>query len=443
MHFARKGSNVRHTLRLAFLCWLVLTASAAAQTLEDTLRQHVREGIDDSEEKARKQREEEERKRKQAEHEAHPPPPKKEPAQKPATPEPPPTSGSSVKIDFGSDGDPLAQQAQPGPKLPLRVLGQHFQLDVTLGGGYRGWLPQQYRAVSVDVGNYATWNIDVKAKIYFVSLRRGYYESNGVAPPRTDEGAVASQVAKYAPKAVRLLGILGVPISPAWEPQIRYESHAFETRAVPSQDVCVVGRDVAANFDPATCKGTRNELRILSAFETFVAGVRYDHSRSDSPVVGNEVGKIPPIFFGIGLMQYRKPYQVNVGSVTANEFLFDGRFRGVGLALGTNLGGGVNNFFVDVDAQLGAGEVSLTDKLTLNALIPSGYTIGYVQGTATLGYRLALFKGPPTLLLVPVVSAGGASFFLVSTNGNDKNSTSPSVNWDLLWTAQASLLLPL
>jgi hypothetical protein len=186
-----------------------------------------------------------------------------------------------------------------------------------------------------------------------------------------------------------------------------------------------------------------DELKMISGFETLVAGVRYDHSKSGTPVVGPKVGKIPPIFFGLGLMQYRKPYQVNVDGVTLDDYLFDSRFRGIGLALGTELGGGVDNFFVEIDAQLGAGEVSLSDHLKLNQVVPNGYTIGYLQGTATLGYRLALIHAAPTLTLVPVIGLGGADFFLVATNADAKDAPSPSVNWDFLWTAQVSLLLPL
>ncbi len=414
-------------------------AGARAQTLKQQLQQHVREGIEKSDEAERKRKQQEqaeaERKRKQQQAAAAP-----KPTQKPAGKSQQVASGvPGLKLDL-TPQDPLQQAPQKGPELPLRVMGKNFKLDVTLGGGYRGWVPQQYRAVHVDVGNYATWNIDVKAKIYFLNVRKGYYESNGVAPPRTEEGAVASKVANYAPKAVKLLGILGVPISPAWEPQIRYESRAFETRAVPNRQVCVVDR--AASGDVMGCQGTSGELKMISAFETLVAGVRYDHSRDSSPVVGARTGKIPPIFFGVGLMQYRKPYQVNVNGFTLDDYLFDSRFRGIGLAGATELGGGVNNFFAELDLQLGAGQVSLTDKLTLNSVIPNGHAIGYLEGTATLGYRLALFRGPPTLIFAPVITAGGATFFLASTSDNP-DATSPAVNWDFLWTAQASLLLPL
>ena len=36
---------------------------------------------------------------------------------------------------------------------------------------------------------------------------------------------------------------------------------------------------------------------------------------------------------------------------------------------------------------------------------------GSVQGTASLGYRLPLIRAAPTLIFVPQVKAGGASFF--------------------------------
>jgi hypothetical protein len=277
-------------------------------------------------------------------------------------------------------------------------------------------------------------------------LRRGYYESNGAAAPRTEEAAVAAQIGSYAPKAAWLLGVIGIPISKAWEPQIRYESRAFDTKAVPKREVCVVPRK--AEFDLDTCMGTTEPLKIISTFETFVAGVRYDHGKTGSVVVERKGSKIPPLFFGIGLMQYRKPYQVNVDGFVLEELLFNGRFRGAGLALGADFVGGLDRFFADVDVQLGLGEVSLTDELTLNEVVsealPTSPLIGYVQGSGGLGYRLTLIHAAPTLILVPQVRLGGASFFLVNTETQQgEESTSPSVNWDLLWTAQISLLIPL
>jgi hypothetical protein len=375
------------------------------------------------------------------------------PTSEPATPTPEPAQEPAaepdlqVGFDSSDDEAPPREEKPRGPKLPVRVLGKDLRLDITPGIGYRGWYPQQYDLVSVDVASYFTWNIDVKAKLFgWLSLRRGYYESNGVSAPRTEEAAVAAQVGTFAPKAVWLLGVIGVPISKAWEPQIRYESRAFETRARPSEEVCVIPRSAPEDLDLDMCVGTTEDLKIISTFETFVAGVRYDHGKTGGVVLQNKGSKIPPVFFGVGLMQYRKPYQLNIDGFTLDQYLFDGRFRGAGLALGADFGGGIDNFFSEVDAQLGLGEVSLTKRITINELVPPGQLIGYLQGTASIGYRLPIIRGAPTLIFVPMAKLGGATFFLVDTKKEETDegtSTSPSVNWDLLWTVQASLLIPL
>lgn len=421
-----------------------------AQTLKDTLKQHVDEGIDKSEEKARERQEREKKKeeeKKKAEQEALAQPQPAQPEPKPeAKPQQTPEQKPDIEFSFNSNDDAEPEKKkEEGPKLPVRVLGEDVKLDITLGGGYRGWYPQQYDAVDIDVANYATWTIDVKAKLFkFLALRRGYYESNGAAAPRTEEAAVAAKIGSYAPKAAWLLGVIGVPISKAWEPQIRYESRAFDTRAIPNRPVCVVPRGAPENA--MDCPGSAADLKIISSFETFVAGVRYDHSKSGSIVVEQKGSKIPPIFFGIGLMQYRKPYQLNVDGFTLDDYLFDGRFRGAGLALGADFGGGLDRFFGDVDMQLGLGEVSLTDSITLNELVPGDKLIGYVQGSAGIGYRWPIIRAAPTLILVPQARIGGASFFLVDTSSDETDmgtTTSPSVNWDLLWQVQLSLLIPL
>ena len=422
---------------------LALTATfaapASAQTLKENLQQHMQQGIEEEKKKN------EEQERREAEEAQKPKPKPKPEAAPPPEAKAAPPGENAIQFSFDSRDsapEPEAPQKPDQPQLPIRVIGKNLQLDVIVGAGYRGWLPQSYQAVDVKVGNYATWSIDVKAKFFhLVSLKRGYYESNGVASPHTEDAAVAAKIGSYAPKAMRALGILGVPISKAWEPQVRYEAYGFETRALPEKNVCIVDR--SASGSATGCPGTMGELKIVSAFETLVAGVQYDHSKSDATVVGPKTGKIPPIFFGVGLMQYRKPYQVNVNGNALTDYLFDSRFRGIGLALGTEFGGGVDRIYGDVSVQLGAGEVSLSDHLKLNDVIPNGYTIGYVQGTATVGYRLALLHVAPTLILQPSVSLGGADFFLVATNNPDDKAPSPSVNWDFLWSAQVSLLLPL
>lgn len=446
---------IRRLARCALTCFVVSSAvPAAAQTLRDTLKEHVEEGLDESKEKQRERHEEESKtaeKKKAAR-----PTPSAEPAKAEAAP---PASDAAAKpktkkpegetlfsFDSKRDEPPSVEDLakKDEPTLPVRVIGKDLRLDIEIGAGYRGWVPQQYDAVDVDVGSYFTWTIDVRARLFnLINIRRGYYESNGLSGPRTDEAAVAAQIGQYAPKAAWLLGAIGVPISKAWEPVVKYESRAFDTRARPRQDVCVVARDA----DPDTldaCPGMMGDLRIVSGFETFVAGVRYDHAKQGSAVVTKRKAKFPPIFFGVGLMQYRKPYQITIGTSTLDDYLFDGRFRGAGLALGTDLGGGIDQFFADLDMQLGLGEVSLLESLKLNDLAPDDWLIGYMQGTATVGYRWPMIRAAPTLILVPTLTGGGASFFFFETNPapGEEGTTAP-VNWDFLWAVRVSLLVPL
>jgi hypothetical protein len=403
-------------------------SDARAQTMKDALKEHVREGVERSKERKRKKREASQRDEQ-------------------------PARGTQVPLsEAGAEPGAAAPEPAPAPPptrpererdeetLPIRIFGKNAQFDLSVGFGYHGWFPQQYRAADVEIGSYMTGSIELKAKLFgWLSLRRGRYESNQIAGPRTEEAAVAAQVGQYAPKAVWLLGILGVPISKAWEPQVRYEARAFETRATPTSSVCVVDRD--APEDAIECPGTRGELKVISSFETFVAGVRYDASKSGSPVLTQHGSKTPPLFFGVGLMQYRKPYQLTLDGFTLDDYLFDARFRGAGLAFATEFAGGIDRFFGELDAQLGLGEVSLTDSLTLNELVPDDGLIGYLQGTATAGYRWAFIHGPPTVILVPVIKAGGATFFVIDTQGDDDEGVSPTLNWDFLWSVQATLLI--
>lgn len=457
------------------VAWAVTLGAAPpalAQTFKDKLKSEVREGMDEAREK-RKRAEERERqeqaereRQEQAEREreereraggekAPVEPREPAPAPKPAPDKPdkpdkaePKESERENTISFtiGDVAEELSKPPDPNaPKLPVRVFGENLRIDLQLGFGYRGWYPQQYDAVDVDVGNFATWNVNVKAKIFkWLVLRRGYYEANGLSAPRTEEAAVTAQIGSYAPKAVWLLGVIGVQISKAWEPVVRYETRAFATRAYPRQNVCVVDRD-ASESDTESCPGTMGDLRIVSGFETLVLGVRYDHSRSGEATVTQHVrNKVPPLTFGLAYMAYRKPYQLTFDGVTLPEYLFDARFRGLGVAAGTELGGGYNRFFGGVDVQVGLAEVSLTNATTLNEIIPGDHLIGYVQGNAVLGYTWPILNGPPTLILVPQIEFGGASFFTFDTKVTEgEDGATLPVNWDILYSAQVSLLVPL
>ena len=402
---------------------------AHSQDVRDVVRQHLDQELEDKPQRSKAQ-------------------PKPRNEAQPTTPAPEQAAGpisdpdASLQFSVSTDSQP-ATPANPGLPLPQRVFGKQLRIDLSVGGGYRGWLPQQFPHVAVDVGAYYVWTIEVKAKIFsFLNLRRGYYESNALAGPRTEEAAVAAQAASYVPKVAWVLGVLGFPLFKAWEPILRYESRAFHTEAHPKQPVCVVTEGVAG--DLSSCTRSTTALRMTSGFETLVAGVRYDQSKESSPVLETRTSKLPPITFGIGLMSYRKPYQVNVNGNTLDGYLFDGQFRGAGIMLGTDVGAGPDEFFVNVDAQVGLGEVKLTKSLSLNSLAPEDWLMGYVQGNATVGYYLPLLRAAPTLMFVPKATLGGASFFFFKTRQRaGEMSDAASANWDLLWAVNALLILSL
>ncbi len=131
---------------------------------------------------------------------------------------------------------------------------------------------------------------------------------------------------------------------------------------------------------------------------------------------------------------------MTVGGSTLPDVLFDARFQGAGLALASNIGGGINRLFLEGDVQVGAGRVKLANDLTLNELAPEDWLIGYVQGNLTAGFRWALIKGPPTIFLTPILTAGGASFHFINTKAGAKDSAdAPSLNWDFMWSGRMAL----
>ncbi len=415
-------------------CWLVLilplaaalAAPAAAQSVDDIVREHVSDELE-----------------KKPKHDDRDKDGDKKPKRDKNSEHKPSKSKPAASSSNEREPEPEPAPRDLGPPLPQRIFGDDWRFDIQVGIGYRGWLPQQYPLVKVQAGSYYIWNIDVKAKLFkFLSLRRGYYESNALNGPRTDEAAVAAQVGSYVPKAAWLLGVIGFPFFKIWEPIIRYESRAFHTEANPRRPVCVVRPDVAD--DLSLCTRSRDTLRMTSGFETLVLGVRYDRNKDPSAVLARRDTKFPPITFGIGLMSYRKPYQVTVNENTLDDLLFDGRFRGAGLAGGIEIAGGPDRFHVNADVQFGLGEVKLLRGLTLNSLAPEDWLIGYVQGNVTLGYHLPLVRAAPTLMLVPQVTAGGASFFFfkpIQKEGEDADAA--TANWDFLWSVNAALVLSL
>jgi hypothetical protein len=436
------------------------TPSVRAQSIRETVRDHLSEGLD-------AQRPE-----------PKPSGKKKKKAPKTAAPSAPVTAGEGEpgprqKSDAAAHGQaataaaaarrtpaasvrpvpspvrdaatPAVPPVAPEERLPLRLFGKNFELDTKLGGGIRGWYPEQYALVRVDPASYLTWSLDLKAKLFgFLRLHRGYYESNGLRGPRTKGAVVARDVGQFVPKAAWLLGTLGVPLGRRWETMVSYETRSFVTRARPSAPVAIADRKSPASMDLAQLPRSDQALEFVSGFETLVLGVRYFFERGNAGLVGDVSGPIPPMYLGVGFTQYSKPYQVKVGDDTLDEILFNGRFRGVGLAYGFATSRHIDVPYLSLDSQLGLGEVSLLDQLTVNELLPEDWLIGYLQGNVTLGYILPLLRTRPTPLLTGELTAGGATFFYFQIQDGDEQ-TSPTLplNWDLFWAAHVSLTLPL
>jgi hypothetical protein len=171
--------------------------------------------------------------------------------------------------------------------------------------------------------------------------------------------------------------------------------------------------------------------------------VRYDQGRD--PERDPSAAKLPPLLFGIGLLSYRKPYQVNVNGDTLEGYLFDGRFRGAGLQLGVDFNRGPDKLSISVDAQLGLGDVRLTSDVSLSSLAPENWWMGYVVGNANISYGWPLYRGVPTIVFVPSAALGGASFFFFKTKPDrgQEGSDVAAANWDLLWSVYASLVVSL
>jgi hypothetical protein len=454
-----RGCNARAWLGLALKRFRVLTFawvagslafgvpySARAQSIRDAVREHVGEGLESGRDGAPPARPPEKKKKKKPAKAARSPRPPASVSPTPAGSTPSPNVAHADAAGGAAAGQAdVARSGANEEKLPKRVFGKNFELDAKVGAGIRGWYPEQYPLVGVDHASFLTWSVDLKAKLFgFLRLHRGYYESNGLKGPRTQGAVVARDVGRLVPKAAWLLGTLGVPISRRWETMVSYEARSFATRARPASPVAIVPRKTSPEADLAQLPRSEQALRFVSGFETLVLGVRHFPDRGNAGLVGDQAGRIPPMYFGVGFTQYSKPYQVNVGGDPLDELLFDGRFRGAGLAYGLATGREIERPFLSLDAQLGLGEVRLLDDLTVNELLPEDWLIGYLQGNVTVGYILPLIRSRPTPLLSGELSAGGATFFYFVIRADEgKSAPALPLNWDLFWAARVSLTLPL
>lgn len=414
---------------LALLALVAMrTGPARADSIRDAVEGHLDQGLEEKQDK---------------------PPPKKKPPPKRSQPKPSPKKSQRPHGDnavvWSTEQEPEQEQPKDPDPLPRRVFGENFKFDPKVGVGYRGWLAQDYPLVSVPHTGYFTWSIETKARLFrYISLRRGYYESNGLSTPRNQTASTAEDVGKLAPKAAWLLGVIGLEISRAWQPIISYETRAFEATAQPKAPVRIVPRSASADDDFTLLPETTQPLRMVSGFETFVAGVRYDHSKSSSAVIGGSNGSLPPFYLGLGLIQYSKPYQVRVGGDVLGELLFDAKFRGAGLAYGLDTSVKAERPFIDLSGQVGFGEVKLLDDFSLNDGLPAHWMIGYLQGNVTLGYLHPLLRTRPTVFIEGALNGGGMTFFFFKTKAEEgEDTTSAPLNWDFLWGARVAVIVPL
>lgn len=421
------------TAALVHVCILLMCLEGRAQTIKDDVKQFVEESLEDEQEDAREEAEREEEREEGREEDSE-----EKPKSKPQEKRP----GKKKHVAAPKRED---YEHPVGNHLPLRVMHENFRLDLKVGAGYRGWAPQQYTNVSVEPANYFTWSVGASALFFkTVNLSKARYESNSAASPRTSYVESAARYGSWALKAAWFLAELGIPVLDRLEPSVRYEARSFMTtaRSEPGTTVCVVPFN--QDTDVEGCPTRSRDLTITSSLETAAVGLKIHPGKGSFAVMNDEPMKAPSFFVGAGYLSYLKPYQVTIGEHTLDEYLFTGRFYGGGLALGMEVGGGVNKPYIDVWAQLGLGKVRLTGDLTLNELAPEDWLIGYVQGNAMVSFRWAPFDWAPTLLIVPSGTVSGASFFFFETNANeDRQVATPNINWDVLYTVRLSLILTL
>ncbi|MEZ4225081.1 MAG: hypothetical protein R3B13_29275 [Polyangiaceae bacterium] len=400
---------------------VTLAAPAGAQSLGGTVKQHVDEGLSQKN-----------------------PPPKKSSKKKKKKNGSRPRPASSPPPQGVAYTAPAPEPKKKGTELPARVLMSEFQLDPYVALSYRGWKPQDYPTLSVDTENAATFAVGMKMRLFgILSIDRAHYESNAFASPRRSGTGIAQDAGKAAPAAAWFLGQIGIPMRWVLKPIIRYEARAFEADVTPERPVRLVPRSAKASDDLSTLPTVSDTLRMSSAFETLVVALQYHHDNDPTGLIQTGGSSLPPIYFGVGLVSYKKPYMVRVGNLVLEDLLFDASLRGAGLAFGLETPQKPEAFFVDFSGQVGLGEVQLTDSFTLNEALPDDWWIGYAQGELTAGYLHPLLYTRPTLLGGISASIGGATFYYFRAFAEEGQQSVPPANWDILWGARVFLVLPL
>jgi len=215
-----------HLLMLLFsLVALLMPLSSAAQSVRDLVNTTVDDGLEKEKEKAKAKKEKKEEKKAQkkeaaskeksaASEKSEGPPKTADEKNEPEKTEPTakPEKGKTLHFDSSEP----EKEIPPEEKLPKRVLHEYIQLDPAVGGGYHGWVPQQYPTLESKMASYFTWSVDMKGRFFkYVNLKKGYYESNGASPPRLPYRSDAAKYGSWALKAAWFLMELGVPIAKA------------------------------------------------------------------------------------------------------------------------------------------------------------------------------------------------------------------------------------
>jgi hypothetical protein len=329
----------------------------------------------------------------------------------------------------GTATDPFAIWPWPAIELPgVRLFGRPAHFAFTLERGVQFWMPAQHPAVRLEAETYQTWRLEVRGEIGgLFALHQLVFEADGRAWLPGRGPSITPGIGPGLGGAARALAVIGLPLlGSSWlQPVFRYEASTFATTALPTRPVCLVARGADTAADPPACDRTVGPLRMASTFESFVLGLAV--VRPDG---------LGSAYVGLDVTSQRKPYQVNVDGRALDDYLFDARFRGMGLAMGFHLGG-EQGLRAGAGLRLGAvASVSLTDDLALEDVLPEGWSLGYTRWEADLSYGKVLWRGPPVLELRLGVDASGSEF-TYHRSGVDG---APSLNRDLFFAARIALV---
>src|SRR5262245_25714981 len=128
---------------LASAVALGVSEPAEAQSIRESVRRHVSEGLEDQ-----SQRPPPKAKKKRARPASGPKATSPAPAAAP-TADAAPEASTPGRPPADAPSRPTHEPVAPDPAaatdaLPQRVLGKNLELDAKVGGGIRGWYPEQY-----------------------------------------------------------------------------------------------------------------------------------------------------------------------------------------------------------------------------------------------------------------------------------------------------------